>query len=196
MSAFRNNHFNDCDKKPINGRVTFVYNLIRVTVFILVFWLIFKGSDIFLKAVNNYGVQADLNSVMDIKNTNNELFGTGQVEEIISLDIDKAIQTFNFNPLQAKEEYEGKMVELKGTVLKIGYAQTESYLILVGSSLIEGDIVQCTFQEGQYKLLSELRKEDQVTVIGKVWIAENRFCMANCRMIDTLMVDNQIKDNK
>lgn len=129
-------------------------------------------------------MHTDMESVLDIKNTYNEIVGKKNTEDIISLNIDKAIKTFNSNPLQAKEDYEGKIVQLTGKVLKIGYAETEAYLILVGSSFHEGDVIQCTFEDGQYRQLAKLNRGDSIIVTGKVWIAENRFCMADCKIGD------------
>ena len=83
------------------------------------------------------------------------------------LSANALFNAYDKNSVAADAKYEGKIVEVSGTVQDIGKDILDTaYLIIGGSGFLDG--VQCMLPEGQEGLVARVSKGQYITLKGKV----------------------------
>ncbi|MDD2757636.1 MAG: zinc ribbon domain-containing protein [Candidatus Pacebacteria bacterium] len=91
---------------------------------------------------------------------------SSQKTQIIKITATKLIEEYDENEVSAKQKYEGKFLQITGTIEDIGSDITgDPYIILNSRFGLSG--VQCVFPKTQISNISKLKKGSEVTIIGK-----------------------------
>lgn len=88
------------------------------------------------------------------------------VEEVIAITASKLWSEYDENEVSADSKYKGKQLEVSGTVSDIGKDILDSIYITLKTDDIIGS-VQVYFSDKDSKSVGELKKGQDITVVGK-----------------------------
>lgn len=164
-----------CRKKQKNGKGLLI-GIIAVILFIAI------GASLSNNESDDNTTSDTVETKTEPKETTAETKKEEKKVEVMKIDPETLITDYEANEVKGDEIYDGKMMELTGTIEDIGKDVLEEvYITFEREDEFEFTCVQCYFKDkDQIKKVMELSKGDKVTIQGKCTGKFGNVTIENC----------------